>query len=203
MKNKIWVFFQTKNNWTLVSVDQVPNPVGFIEADFTFYEMLLDICHNSQPCALRSSVWGREEGQIPNTKEETLNAGSLEASVLHQLKRDFYHHHCFHWRRRRRLVSNKITNKRTARESWASVLPSDRKNWKRVFPSVGTFLVSGKHRWDEPLNMGLLPLDQFLCWKLKVATIATAIYVVVSTYSFMFSSTIWNASSEEQETRLK
>ena len=31
------------------------------------------------------------------------------------------------------------------------------------------------------LNMGLLPLDQFLCWKLKVATLAVCVWVIVST----------------------
>ena len=29
--------------------------------------------------------------------------------------------------------------------------------------------------------MGLLPLEQFLCWKLKIATLAVAYWIIVST----------------------
>ena len=36
--------------------------------------------------------------------------------------------------------------------------------------------------------MGFLPLDQFLCWKLKVATVAVAAYVIVSIRSFFVYS---------------
>jgi len=31
--------------------------------------------------------------------------------------------------------------------------------------------------------MGLLPLDNFLCWKLKIATLAICIYTIVSAFA--------------------
>jgi len=35
--------------------------------------------------------------------------------------------------------------------------------------------------------MGLLPLDNFLCWKLKIATLAICIFTIVSAYKSMLS----------------